>query len=179
MTFVVFEPFKGRNEVRSTATRSTHAYVTLALGVREVVCTVVILDFLVDALWSVLMVSYDFLARSIASVCHAHPMLLLFCDSEQTLMLLMIELEFENFETIFVDSNDIYALVLVHFRLQFKFRDKVRDHFEVQDSNDEVDQVSCRINVSLFHFMLLIVEEREEPEQDHNYLQHKKNRCVH
>ena len=66
---------------------------------------------------------------------------LLRLEAKQILMLLVIKLEFENFEPIFVNSNNIYALVLIYFRLQLKLGDEVRDHFEVQDSNGKVYHV--------------------------------------
>ena len=66
---------------------------------------------------------------------------LLRLEAKQILMLLVIKLEFENFEPIFVNSNNIYALVLIYFRLQLKLGDEVRDHFEVQDSNGKVHHV--------------------------------------
>ena len=88
-------------------------------------------------------------------------------EAKQILMLLMVKLEFENFESIFVNSNNIYALVLIYFRLQLKLDDKVCDHFEVHDSYDKVHYVPQCINVCLFLRMVLIKEEREEAERYH------------
>ena len=93
-------------------------------------------------------------------------------------MLLVIKLKFEYFKAIFVYSNNIYALVLIHFRLQLKLGDKVRDHFEVQDSYGKVNHVSQCIYVSLILSMVRIVEEREQAERNHQYLQDKQNRSI-
>ena len=93
-------------------------------------------------------------------------------------MLLVIKLEFEYFEPILVYSNNVYALVLIHFRLQLKLGNEVRDHFEVQDSYGKVNHVSECINVSLFLCMVRIVEVREQAERNHQYLQDKQNRSI-
>ena len=93
-------------------------------------------------------------------------------------MLLVIKLEFEYFEPILVYSNNVYALVLIHFRLQLKLGDKVCDHFEVQDSYGKVNHVPERIYVSLFLRMVRIVEVREQAERNHQYLQDKQNRSI-
>ena len=93
-------------------------------------------------------------------------------------MLLVIKLKFEYFKAIFVNSNNIYALILIHFRLQLKLGDKVRDHFEVQDSYGKVNHVSQCIYVSLIFRMVRIVEEREQAERNHQYLQDKQNRSI-
>ena len=49
------------------------------------------------------------------------------------MMLFDIKSKFEYFDPGFVNTDNIDALILVHFSLKFKLCDKVRDHFEIQD----------------------------------------------
>ena len=51
------------------------------------------------------------------------------------MMLFDIKSKFEYFNSIFIDTDNVNALIFIHFSLKFKLCDEVRDHFEVQDCN--------------------------------------------
>ena len=144
-------------------------------------CTVIFLDFFEGTSCRLILILIICVVVVVVLFVYSSstPIIALLClEAKQVLMLLVIKLEFEYFEPIFVNSNNIYALVLIHFRLQLKLGDKVRDHFEVQDSYGKVNHVPERIYVSLFLRMVLIVEEREQAECNHQYLQDKQNRSI-
>ena len=163
---VVLWPFKCRNEVGSWATWFANTYISLT--VREVISAVIVLNFIVSALHNVLFFWHGLFVQSFAVLMIRIPRSWhLALEAKKILMLLMIEAEFENFNAFLINSNYIYAPVLVYLCLQFKPRDKVCDHFEVHDSNEKIDHISCRIYVNLNLLMVFKVEERKEPKPNH------------
>ena len=80
-------------------------------------------------------------------------------DAEQILTLLFVYAEPKKFIAIVIKSNDVDTTVIVYLSLQLEVFDEVYDHFEVENEEEKLEDISCAVRVN--HSSLSFVEKEE------------------